>query len=242
MALQETEAYVLHARRWREQSLLLECFGAGPGRFGLLARGAVGARRGPARAELQPLRRLRLCYVMRGELGTLRDAELLTLHALQADALLAVLYVNELLVRLLPRDEALPRLYARYAALLRALGEGAGAAWLLRGFERDLLDALGYAPRLTHTDEGEAILAGGLYAWAPEQGMRIWQADAPGEPLRGSALLALAGDRMPDAQDQAALRRLLRRMLAEHLGGRALNAWSLAPLAPLARGRPPATD
>ena len=107
----ETSGYVLHARAWRETSLLLECFTPGQGRIGLVARGVRGARTRTARADLQPLRRLRLSFVTGGEMGSLRMAELETLHALHGEALLAALYVNELLVRLLARDDAHPRLF-----------------------------------------------------------------------------------------------------------------------------------
>ncbi len=234
----ETSGYVLHARAWRETSLLLECFTPGQGRIGLVARGVRGARTRTARADLQPLRRLRLSFVTGGEMGSLRMAELETLHALHGEALLAALYVNELLVRLLARDDAHPRLFERYQRLLDALVMTRASAWPLRCFERDLLEAIGYAPLLdAEAETGAPLQPDGRYVYRPEMGPLPWRPELGGQALRGSALLALASGRQPDATDLADLRRLLRQLLSAQLGGRPLTAWSLASLA---RARPPA--
>jgi DNA repair protein RecO (recombination protein O) len=77
------------------------------------------------------------------------------------------------------------------------------------------------------------------YTYAPERGPLRWQPHLGGLGLRGSALLALAHDQVPEAQDLPDLRRLLRELISAHLGGRALASWSLAPLA---RSHPHASD
>jgi DNA repair protein RecO (recombination protein O) len=43
--------------------------------------------------------------------------------------------------------------------------------------------------------------------------------------LKGSVLLALGEDRMPDAQGLQALRGLMRELIRFHLGGVELRAW-----------------
>ena len=48
-------AFVLHARAWRETSLLVEVLSAEHGRIGLVARGVQGPKRHVLRAALQPL-------------------------------------------------------------------------------------------------------------------------------------------------------------------------------------------
>src|SRR3546814_8782098 len=50
-------AYVLHARAWRETSLLLELLTEHHGRIGLVARGVQGPKKHVLRAALQPLQR-----------------------------------------------------------------------------------------------------------------------------------------------------------------------------------------
>ena len=52
MRIAAEPAFVLHARPWRETSLLVEVLSASHGRLGLLARGVHGPRQQPLRAAL----------------------------------------------------------------------------------------------------------------------------------------------------------------------------------------------
>ena len=67
-------AYVLHARPYRESSLILEVFSRQHGRVGLVARGARGAK-SRWKSVLQPFRPLLLSWTQRGEMGTLTGAD-----------------------------------------------------------------------------------------------------------------------------------------------------------------------
>lgn len=225
--------FVLHARPYRETSLLLEAFSADHGRIGLVARGARGARSQATRALLQPGRALLLSWQARGELGMLVSAEPAPGSApprYPGEALMTVLYVNELLVRLLQRDDPHPELFARYGELLQALGQGEADAWTLRCFERDLLDDLGWGLSLQADVRGLAIDPGARYRYdadagaVPLTGVR----ERDGEGLSGAALLALAGAERPDAPRLGEIRRLLRAQLLLRLGGREPEAWRMA--------------
>jgi DNA repair protein RecO (recombination protein O) len=220
-------AYVLHARPYRETSLLLELLTLNDGRAGAIARGVRGARGQPLRAALQPLQPLSLSLRGRGELPLLAGAEVQGQAVpLTGDALLAAFYVNELLVRLLPRGDPAPSLFWRYAALLGELGSDVPLGWTLRRFERDLLDSLGYALELTLEADGHTpVTAEACYRYESGHGPRR-TAPTPGA-LPGAALLALADDAIPPAELLPPLRRLLRQCLAEHLGGRELRSWNL---------------
>src|SRR5690606_30187101 len=105
-----------HARAWRETSLLVEVLSANHGRIGLVARGVQGPKRHPLRAALQPLQWIRLDAVQQGELAQLRGAEALdAAPRLVGEAMLAGFYVNELTLRLTPRDDPQPDLFTAYA-------------------------------------------------------------------------------------------------------------------------------
>ena len=97
-------AFVLHARPWRETSLLVEVLSASHGRVGLVARGVQGPKRHVLRAALQPLQSIRFDAVQRGELAQLASAEAVdAAPLLQGDAAMAGFYLNELCLRLSPR-------------------------------------------------------------------------------------------------------------------------------------------
>ena len=232
-------AYILHARAWRETSLLLEAFTRDHGRVGLVARGVRSARARLPRSALEPLQALQLDWSGRGELQTLTAAEpVRNPPALRGDALMSAMYVNELMVRLTARDDPHPELFQRYAGLLDELAAAQSLAWTLRRFERDLLQATGYGLQLLHeADTGEAVEADAWYRYGAEEGARRCGADTA-RALRGDDLLALAHDRMPDARGLKALRDLMREVIRFHLGGGELRAWRVLSMAGSRRAGP----
>ena len=224
-------AFVLHARPWRETSLLVEVLSAEHGRIGLVARGVQGPKRHVLRAALQPLQSIRFDAVQRGELAQLGAAEAVdAAPILHGDAAMAAFYVNELCLRLTPRQAPQPELHAAYAWVRERLRAGEPLAWALRRFERDVLDALGSGLDFGCEGEGAAIDPAARYRLDPEQGPRRVLSERPGErreSATGAALLALATDAMPTADDLASLRLPLRAVLLHHLGGRGLKSWDM---------------
>lgn len=236
LRIEAQPAYVLHARAYRETSLLLEVFSRDHGRIGCIARGVRGARGQGLRASLQPLQPLLISCAGRGELLRLQTAEAVgPALRLQGDGLLSAFYLNELLLRLLPRDDAQPALFWRYVECLGELQDSETAAWALRRFERDLLEAIGYALELEHEAGTEVVLdVAARYHFDPETGPHRAAGHARAG-ISGAALLALARDRKPDAEALRELRRLMRGVLLHHLGGRELHSWQV--LADLAEAR-----
>lgn len=232
MRLSDEPAFVLHARAWRETSLLVEVLSANHGRIGLVARGVRGARRHPLRAALQPLQSIRLDAVQQGGLAQLRSAEALdAAPRLIGDAMLAGFYINELAMRLTPRGEPQPELFVAYAVTRERLRAEAPLAWTLRRFERDLLEALGVGFDWSQDGEGDPIDPAARYRVDPEQGpQRVLSDRGHGDRSRaasGRGLLCLASDGVPDAEDLPGLRRVLRTVLAHHLGPRGLKSWEM---------------
>ncbi|MFN7184505.1 MAG: DNA repair protein RecO [Thermomonas haemolytica] len=224
-------AFVLHARPWRETSLLVEVLSADHGRIGLVARGVQGPKRQPLRAALQPLQSIRFDAVQKGELAQLSAAEAVdAAPLLHGDAALAAFYVNELCLRLAPRHVPQPELHAAYAHVRERLRAGEGLAWTLRRFERDLLEALGVGLAFALDAEGVRVDPAARYRLDPEEGPRRLRSECAGErrnTATGRALLALAADALPDAEDLASLRMPLRAVLLHHLGGRGLKSWDM---------------
>lgn len=230
MRIEAEPAFVLHARAWRETSLLVEVLTRAHGRVGLVARGVMSPRRHVLRAALQPLQHVQLDAVQRGELAQLRAAEAVDAAPLLAgDALLSALYANELVLRFTPRLDPLPSLFAAYARLRARLGAGAHAGWALRRFEADLLHAIGLGFDWRMDAEHAPVQPTLRYRLDAEHGPRSVR-DADGVP--GVALLALAASNATPADESppsglAELRRGLRAVLAFHLHGPPLAAWRL---------------
>ena len=233
MRYTDERAFVLHARAWRETSLLLEVLTEQHGRIGLVARGVQGPKRQVLRAALQPLQHIRFNGVQRGELGQLASAEAVdAAPRLAQDASLAAFYVSELILRLVPRQDPSTGAYMLYAEVRERLRSSEPLAWTLRRFERDLLVALGVGFDLSEDGDGVPVDPAARYRLDPEQGPRrvLGERQDGGDRARtatGSALLALAADTQPGDEDLRSLRLALRQVLASHLGGRGLHSWEL---------------
>lgn len=227
MRISDQPAWILHARAWRETSLLLEVFSREHGRIGLLARGVRAPRARITRAMLEPFQLLSLDWAGTGELPNLRAAEVIgTAPRYAGDTLLSGLYVNELLARLTARHDPHPELFDRYALLLDELAATASLSWTLRRFERDLLAGLGYGLLLDReADTGASISAESDYDYVPEHGPVPAHKRSGGARVHGAALLALHEDRLPAAGDLAELRRMLRAVIGAHVGESGLRAW-----------------
>ena len=103
-------------------------------------------------------------------------------------------------------------------------------AWILRRFERDLLEALGSGLDFASDGDGAAIDPAARYRLEAEHGPRRVLGERAGdrrESATGRALLALGGDIVPNAEDLASLRLPLRAMILHELGGRGLKSWEM---------------
>ncbi len=229
MRVDQQPGFVLHGRAYRETSLLLECLSRDHGRVALVARGMRREKSRTPRALLQPLTPVRLSWSGAGDLATLIAIEAAgTPPTLAGEALLCALYLNELVARMTQRHDPHPAMFADYVQTLARLAGGEAPAWTLRRFERDLLSHLGYGLLLAEEAAGGAALdPQRSYGYRHEFGPIPWRDPADGLKIRGTALLALAQDEIPDADDLAALRRLLRALIAHHLDGTALRAWGM---------------
>ncbi len=223
MRVQEQPAFVLHRRNYSESSLLLEVFTREHGRLGLLVRAARGSK-SALPALLQPFQRLLIDYAGSGELPLLRRAEAAGAALLpQREAALAGLYYNELLMRLLPRNDGHARLFEAYAEALQQLVVTTTLALHVRRFERGLLDELGYGVDFAMAVDGAPIEAGLRYELFPERGFAVSHHE---RAYSGSALLSIEHG-APTAAELRELRRLMRHLIEAHLTGEPLRSWSL---------------
>ncbi|RYE41749.1 MAG: DNA repair protein RecO [Hyphomicrobiales bacterium] len=175
----EEPAYVLHRYDWSESSLILEVFTRHYGRVALVAKGAKKPTSN-FRPVLLPLQPLRVAYTLGGEghgdIHALKGAEWVGGHVMPTgDALLAGLYLNELLLRLLAREDTHAPLFDIYAGVVRVLGSEHGDALepVLRSFELLLLREIGLLPALhAETSTLAPLRAADRYALVPEAGLR----------------------------------------------------------------------
>jgi len=220
-------AFVLHAYPYLETSLIVEAFSAEHGRIGLVARGAKRPR-SELRGLLQAFQPLTLAWGGTGELKTLTKAEWRGgVPRLGGAALLCGFYLNELLLKMLAREDAHPKLFGDYEAAMSALaGETSAAAQagILRRFEVRLLAEMGYALPLTRDSEsGVPVDAGERYHYVFDRGPRLVEVNVAREPelrwpvVRGATLLALSSQTFVGAEIASEAKHLMRQVLDHYL-------------------------
>ncbi len=227
-SLELVDVFLLHRRPYGNSSLLLECFGAAQGRFPLVAKGVLGRKRSPQAGLLQPFSPLRLAWRGRGQVKTLTRVEPAGPPVrLAGKALFCALYVNELLMRLLQRNDPHEALFLRYGATLDALFQGGGMENTLRRFELALLTELGYGVDLSvEVETGAVVTPDEHYHYCPGAGL-FARPRSDCVPLAGETIRQLVDGGELGPQALAETKRLTRRLLALCLDGRPLKSREL---------------
>lgn len=220
-------AYVLHTHPFRETSLIIEVFSRDFGRMALLARGARRPR-SAIRGLLMAFQPLEIGWAGKGEVLTLMKAEWQGGQPLLAgEALFCGYYLNELLMHLLPREDAHEQLFASYAAMLSRLAadpSGKVREADLRSFEKALLQELGYGLTLNHDSDGQPILPDTFYTYRMEQGpVRLEHEEAAAQVINGKTLLDLAAEDFSDPRSRHEAKALMRTLMAYYLAGKELE-------------------
>lgn len=218
-------AYVLHLHPFSETSLVVDVFTRDHGRVPLLARGARRAR-SAMRGMLMSFQPLQLGWFGGGEVKTLAKAEWLGgMPLLGGRCLLLGYYLNELLLKMLPREDAHSGLFDAYAAALMALAAGGADAPELRRFEKTLLRELGYGLTLDiDVESGLPVVADRKYAYLIERGPVLKVGDGETAAVSGKTLLDMAADNYTDPRTRIESRHLMRQLIAHHLGGKPLQS------------------
>jgi DNA repair protein RecO (recombination protein O) len=225
---------VLHTYDWSETSLIVELFTRPQGRLVVAAKGAKRPT-SQLRAVLLPFQPI---HVLLGKTPADAQAEVLNLRSaewtggaplLGSAAMLPGFYMNELLLKLLARQDPHPALFDAYADSLAALASEDREAVSLRAFELLLLQALGLLPDLSVvTQTAEALRATARYTLDADTGLHA----VPRDGVAGAAFTGIAAALMhgsPAAVRSAcapvagALRGPLRGLLQYHLGHASLR-------------------
>jgi DNA repair protein RecO (recombination protein O) len=230
-------AWLLHHRPWSDTSRILDLMTRGHGRVTLFAHGARRPK-SPLRSVLRPFVPLLVSWSGPADGGTLTAAEPSgEAPALPASRLVSGFYLNELLLRLLPKEDRHESLHDAYGAALAALAAG-GEQAALRSFERVLLEELGYGVDLSRdAGSGRPLDADRYYHFEPGRGVLAVREGDPGPDIHaGRAVLAVARGEFGAADAQRAARGIFGAAIAHCLEGRGLASREVM-LAMRRRGR-----
>jgi len=223
-------AYLLHTYAYRETSLVAELYTRDSGRVAVIARGARRPR-SALRGVLMAFQPLQVGWSGKSELKTLHKAEWQGGYTpLRGLSLICGFYLNELLLKLLPREDAHEHLYEAYAGALAQLPAAEDHAAVLRRFERVLLQELGYGLVLDReVGGGASIVAETSYCYIPERGPVLMQEATAqsGVELAGQTLIDMAADRYAEPRTVQQSKALMRTLISHCLGNQTLHTRQL---------------
>ncbi len=152
-------AFILHRYDWSESSVIVEVLTEHHGRVALVAKGA----KRPAsnlRPVLLPMQPLRLTYTGDEQVRTLKSAEWVGGYAMPTgNALLSGFYLNELMMRLLVRDDPQAEIFELYAKTVQVVAQSSALqAPALRAFELLLMQQMGWLPDLSKETQTQRAL------------------------------------------------------------------------------------
>lgn len=166
--------FLLHQRSYGETSIIADVFTQKSGKISFIAKGAKKPK-SKFFGYLVPFQKLKITYSGRSELKTLTsiDRDLASNSNTFSKVSYSLLYINELLMKLLPKDAKHEELFVLYDEFLKKINKNNNLEISLRHFELDLLDMLGYGFDYdSEIDSNEPIKAELSYVFVSERGFR----------------------------------------------------------------------
>ena len=231
MQVNAEPAYILHKRPYRETSQILEVFSRNHGRLSLMSKGSRSPRSRTS-GVLQSFRPLLLSWYGRGEMPSLRGVDTADARPpeLRGKSLMSAMYLNELLVILLHRNDVHEVLFTDYHETLYTLQQASRLEVILRNFEKKLLEQMGFGLNLVYdADSGEPVQAERHYAYHFEHGPVWCRTNQPRQNpvVSGSSLLAFYSGTLETPRSVAEIKKLMRYIINSHLGSRKLKSREL---------------
>ena len=171
LGVNQTEAILLHSRNYSETSLICELFTRKHGRGSVIAKGAR-SKKNKFQNIAAPNILASVNYSGKSELKTLVSWEEITHFSILGKNLKILLYLNELIFKLLEKENKQDRIFESLIDFYKVLvsGDAKNIEIALREFEYFLICELGYGFNLLYDDNGKKIVREKTYYFHPAQG------------------------------------------------------------------------
>ena len=221
--IDNSPAFLSHRRMYQGSSLLLDFFTKSHGRVRLIARGARSSK-----TSLQMFQCLSISFKGKSDLKSLSQWEIIDEpRRLLGNDLILAIYVNELLIRLLPEGDEYSKIFSSYWGFIKNMNYKSSPEkeYSLRIFENRLLQELGYGIDFKDDIEGNPIKSNSLYDFIEDQGF-IGQTEGK---ILGEILLNIItpNQAIPSSEGLNTLKKLNRKRLKPLLGDKPLKSKEL---------------
>jgi DNA repair protein RecO (recombination protein O) len=214
-------AFILQHRKYRESSLILDVLTRDYGIVSILARG-VRKSKSKTAGVLLAFTSLKISYIDRRELKILTNVELANLTIkLEKTPLYCGFYINELVSYFLHKNDPHPEVYVEYQQCLVLLANTQDTEQILRFFELNLIELIGYGLDLSINAKDEStVKALNKYSFDGNVGM----VESITGYISGETLLSLMARNHLNKYALYEAKQLMRRIINFHLQGKVLKS------------------
>ena len=219
MKIDYTPCFILHRRNFSESSYILEIFSRDYGRINIIAKGAKNSKKYHG-INFDIYQKYNVSWYSKSELGTLTGIDIATTeNQFIAEKAIIGFYVNEIILKLLHKDEPHPELFDMYELTLNKLFANENEKIILRYFEKRLLESLGYGVLLDcDIKTGSSIMPSNQYYYKIDSGPSS-EVLSSNESIKisGKTLLDLNNETLSDSVNINEAKKLLGTILRRYI-------------------------
>jgi len=219
MKISYTPCFILHRRNFSETSFILEVFSKEYGRVNIIAKGAKKSKKYQG-INFDLYQKYNISWISRNDLGTLTDIDIVSSkYTFTAEKALSGFYINEIILKLLYKDEPYPELFDMYELTLNRLFSNENEKIILRYFEKILLQSLGYGVSLENdVKTGLSIIPKNEYYYKIDSGPSS-EISSKGEGMKisGKTLFELNNETLSHAKNINEAKKLLSMILGKYI-------------------------
>ena len=219
MKIDYTPCYILHRRNFSESSFILEIFSRDYGRINLIAKGAKKNKKYQG-TNFDLYQKYNISWISKSELGILTGIDIIKskTHFISEKAITAF-YINEIILKLLHRDEPHVKLFDIYELTLKKLFSNENEKIILRYFEKQLLESLGYGISFDQDIKtGLSIMPTREYYYKIDSGPSSdVSLSGEGMIISGKTLFELNNETLSDNENINEAKNLLSMILGKHI-------------------------
>ena len=219
MKIDYTPCYILHRRNFSESSFILEIFSRDYGRINLIAKGAKKNKKYQG-TNFDLYQKYNISWISKSELGILTGIDIISSNThFIAEKAITAFYINEIILKLLHRDEPHVKLFDIYELTLKKLFSNENEKIILRYFEKQLLESLGYGISFDQDIKtGLSIMPTREYYYKIDSGPSSdVSLSGEGMIISGKTLFELNNETLSDNENINEAKNLLSMILGKHI-------------------------
>ena len=219
--------YILHTYPFKETSLIVDILSKDFGRISVVAKGARRPR-SSLRGLLLPFQGLQATWSGLQELKTLHSIEWSEAFLnIEGDSLICGFYLNELVMRMVPKDDPYPELFNYYHKTITSLTSKKYLNISLRCFELKLLQELGYKVSLNIDNQGVKIDPVKKYFYQADLGASLQRVNSSEIIVSGKTLIDMEANCYDDKVTEKESKQLMRYLINYYVGDKPLHSKKL---------------